>query len=304
MKYILVVIQLFIGSSIFAQGVTRTIVPGMKCSMEIENGFQLATRFSGFENSALNANILVSHLSSPVDRNLASVESDQMKIRGFNLVSKRAVTLESTPATLFVLNHENKNVLFRKFFLIFGDSVTTIFIDAMAPDSNSVLCSQVEKIILSTVYNPDLVEDPFSALDFTMKIDTSTLKVTKNSIKNIIFTNGEGLNPAFLSFSVAVQTLKIKPEEKNSFAASKLKALNGTDSIITSTIDTVRIDGLDGFIMKTSTLGKSKRPSYNYQVILFGKNDDYYLMIGRSFHSMETSVKTFETIAKSFKLKH
>lgn len=302
-KYILVIIQLFIGSTIFAQGGTRTIVPGMKCSMEVENGFQLATRFSGFENIALNANILVSHLPSSIEKNLAAVESDHMKVKGFHLRSKREVSLKHGPAMLFILNHENKKVLYRKFFLIFGDSLKTVFIDAMAPDSNSVLCSQVEKIILSTVYNPEMVEDPFSALDFTMKMDTSIFKVAKSSIKNIIFTNGEGLNPAFLSFSVAVQTMKVKPEEKNSFAASKLKALNGTDSIITSTIDSIKIDGLDGFLMKTSTLGKLKRPSYNYQVFLFGKEDDYYLMIGRSFHSMETCVKTFETIVNSFKLK-
>lgn len=303
MKYILVFIQLFIGSVIFAQVPNRVIVPGMKVSMELEEGFQLATRFSGFENSMLNANILVSHLSSPLERNLSSVESEQMKVRGFNLESKRAVMLENLPAMLFVLKHESKNVLFKKYFLIFGDSVKTIFIDAMAPDSNAVLCNQVERIILSTIYNPDLQEDPFAALDFTMKIDTSIFKVAKNSIKNIIFTNGEGVNPAFLSFSVAVQTLKTKADEKNSFAISKLKALNGTDSLITSIVDSTRIGGLDGFIMKTSTIGKSKRPSYNYQVFLFGKDDDYYLMIGRSFHSMETCVKTFESIVKSFKLK-
>lgn len=303
MKYILLVIQLLMGSIIFAQSGTRIVVPGMKCSMEVENGFQLATRFSGFENSALNANILVSHLSSPVDRNLASVESDQMKIRGFRLVSKKEVSLKHGTAMLFTLNHDNKNVRYRKFFLIFGDSLKTVFIDAMAPDSNSVLCDQVERIILSTVYNPELAEDPFSALDFTMSIDTGIFKVSKNSIKNIIFTNGEGLTPAFLSFSVAVQTLKTKAEEKNSFAASKLKALNGTDSLISSTMDTIKIDGLNGFVMKTATIGKFKKPSFNYQVFLFGKEDDYYLMIGRSFHSMETCVKTFEAIVKSFKLK-
>ena len=87
-KYILVFIQLFVGNVVLGQASTRAIIPGMKCSMELEEGFQLATRFSGFENSALNANILVSHLSSPLERNLLSVESDQMKVRGFHLVSK------------------------------------------------------------------------------------------------------------------------------------------------------------------------------------------------------------------------
>lgn len=303
MKYILVIIQLFIGSTIFAQGVTRTLVPGMKCSMEIEEGFQLATRFSGFENSTLSANIFVSLLSSPVERNLSSVESEQMKTRGFKLVSKREVSLKSGPAMLFILSQNNKDVLFKKFFLIFGDSTKTVFIDAMAPDSNSILCNQVERIILSTIYDANMVEDPFSALDFTLSLDTSIFKVAKNSIKNIIFTNGEGKNPAFLSFSIAVQTMKTKPEEKSSFATSKLKSLNGTDSIISSTINPIKIDGLDGFVLKTSTIGKSMVPSYNYQVFLFGKDDEYYLMIGRSLHSIETSVKAFEPIANSFKLK-
>jgi hypothetical protein len=302
-KCTLVIIQLFIGSTIFAQVGTRTIIPGTKCSMEMEEGFQLASRFNGLENIALNANILVSHLLSPVAKNLATVGSDEMKARGFILMSKREVKLQSGPAMLFVVNHENKGVLYKKLFLIFGDSVKTVFIDAMAPDSNAVLCKQVERIVLSTIYDPNLLEDPFSTLDFTMKIDTSIFKVAKNSASKIIFTNGEGTTPAFLSFSVATQKLKAKPEVKSTFAESKLKALNNNDSIISSTIESIKIDGLEGFLMKSSTLGKTKKLSYNYQVFLFGKNDDYYIMVGRSLNSIETCVKEFEVIVNSFKLK-
>lgn len=68
-------------------------------------------------------------------------------------------------------------------------------------------------------------------------------------------------------------------------------------------MESIKIDGLEGFLMKTSTMGKTKKPSYNYQVFLFGKNDDYYIMVGRSLNSMETCVKEFEAIVKSFKLK-
>ena len=303
MKYLLIVVQLLFASSLYSQSTKRTIVPGLKCSMEVSDEFKLATRFNGFEHTSLNASIIVSLLRNPLERNVASVESDNMKAKGFNLVDKKEVLVSNNKAFLYELYTESKKGKVRKYFLVFGDSAKTIFIDAMAPDSNEVLCEKLKKVILTTMYDENMVEDPFASLGYSVNIDSSIFKVAKNSSTGVVYSNEEGNNPAFLSFSISSQAIKVKPKDEKEFAELKLKGLTSTDSMISVSINPITIHNLKGYIMESATISKTKKSSYNYQVFLYGAKEYYYVMIGRSMSSMEVSRKTFEPIAKSFQLK-
>jgi len=302
-KYLLIVVQLLFASSLYSQSTKRTIVPGLKCSMEVSDEFKLATRFNGFEHTSLNASIIVSLLRNPLERNVASVESDNMKAKGFNLVDKKEVLVSNNKAFLYELYTESKKGKVRKYFLVFGDSAKTIFIDAMAPDSNEVLCEKLKKVILTTMYDENMVEDPFASLGYSVNIDSSIFKVAKNSSTGVVYSNEEGNNPAFLSFSISSQAIKVKPKDEKEFAELKLKGLTSTDSMISVSINPITIHNLKGYIMESATISKTKKSSYNYQVFLYGAKENYYVMIGRSMSSMEVSRKTFEPIAKSFQLK-
>ena len=119
MKYLLIVVQLLFASSLYSQSTKRTIVPGLKCSMEVSDEFKLATRFNGFEHTSLNASIIVSLLRNPLERNVASVESDNMKAKGFNLVDKKEVLVSNNKAFLYELYTESKKGKVRKYFLVF-----------------------------------------------------------------------------------------------------------------------------------------------------------------------------------------
>ncbi len=303
MKYLLIVVQLLFACSLFSQTTKRTIVPGMKCSMEVSDEFKLATRFNGFEHTSINASILVSILRNPLEKNMASIESDDMKKKGFMLVNKKEVLVSNNKAFLYELYNESKNGKVRKYFLVFGDSAKTIFIDAMAPDSNEVICRELNKVILTTIYDEKMVEDPFVSLSYSVSIDTSIFKVAKNSSTGVVYTNNESNTPAFLSFSIASQSIKVKTNNEQEFAELKLRGLTSTDSLISVSVNPVTIYNLKGYIMESATISSTKRTSYNYQVFLFGMNENYYIMMGRSMSSMEFSRKTFEPIAKSFLLK-
>ena len=303
MKYLFIVVQLLFASSLFSQSAKRILVPGMKCSMEVSDEYKLATRFNGFEHTSLNANILVSILRNPLEKNMSSIESDDMKKKGFILVEKKEVVVSSNKAFLYELYNESKNGKVRKYFLVFGDSAKTIFIDAMAPDSNTVLCDDLKKRVLTTIYDENMVEDPFASLGYSVNIDTSIFKVAKNSSTGVVYTNNEGNTPAFLSFSIASQLIKVKPNNEKEFAELKLKGLTSTDSVVSVSINPITIHNLKGYIMESATISKTKKSSYNYQVFLYGVKENYYLMMGRSMSSMELSRKTFEPIAKSFQLK-
>jgi hypothetical protein len=302
-KYLLIVVQLLFACSLFSQTTKRTIVPGMKCSMEVSDEFKLATRFNGFEHTSINASILVSILRNPLEKNMASIESDDMKKKGFMLVNKKEVLVSNNKAFLYELYNESKNGKVRKYFLVFGDSAKTIFIDAMAPDSNEVICRELNKVILTTIYDEKMVEDPFVSLSYSVSIDTSIFKVAKNSSTGVVYTNNESNTPAFLSFSIASQSIKVKTNNEQEFAELKLRGLTSTDSLISVSVNPVTIYNLKGYIMESATISSTKRTSYNYQVFLFGMNENYYIMMGRSMSSMEFSRKTFEPIAKSFLLK-
>ena len=271
--------------------------------MEISEDYKLATRFNGFEHTSLNASILVSKLSNSLEKNIASIESDEMKKKGFILLEKKEVVVSNNKAFLFELFNESKKGKVRKYFLVFGDSTKTIFIKSMAPDSNAVLCAEIKKIVLTTIYDEKMMEDPFASLGFSVSVDTSVFKVAKNSSTGVVYTNEEGNTPTFLSFSIVSQSIKIKPNNEKEFAELKLKGLTSTDSVISVSVNPITIHNLNGFVMESATINKTKKPSYNYQVFLYGGKENYYMMMGRSMSSMETSRKTFEPIAKSFQVK-
>ena len=153
------------------------------------------------------------------------------------------------------------------------------------------------------MYDENMVEDPFASLGYSVNIDSSIFKVAKNSSTGVVYSNEEGNNPAFLSFSISSQAIKVKPKDEKEFAELKLKGLTSTDSMISVSINPITIHNLKGYIMESATISKTKKSSYNYQVFLYGAKENYYVMIGRSMSSMEVSRKTFEPIAKSFQLK-
>lgn len=303
MRYLFFIIQLFLCSSLYSQDVKRMSIPGTKCSMEVGNEFRLATRFKGFEHTQLKASIIVSILPTSLAENLEKVQSEEMRSKGFHFVSKENVQLVNGAAMMFELQSENNGVKQKKFFLIFGDSTKTVFIDAMAPDSISALCNEIKRVILTTKYDPFAVEDPFESKDFTMMVDTGVFKLMKNTNTAIIFTSGQTTSPAFLSFSISAQSYKAKLQDEKSFAEAKLKGLNGSDSVLSSSYKPIEINNLKGYLLQTCTNSKLNKLSYNYQVFLFGKERNYYLIMGRSMNSQETSERTFEPIVNTFKLK-
>ena len=63
------------------------------------------------------------------------------------------------------------------------------------------------------------------------------------------------------------------------------------------------IDKLSGYEIIANGKDDQDRPELVYQVMLFNGSDDYYIIVGQAKENYEQNLKTFKSIAQTFKRK-
>ena len=274
--------------------------------MDIPESFQLSKRFTGIEHVSGKASIMVSVLPSSIEFNKSTVHSDDMKKRGVNFVGSKEVQLQKQSATLFEMWRLNKSEKFRNYYLLFGDSSKTIFVNVMAPDSSTELCDAVQKIILTTIYDEKMIENPFETLIFNFDFNHEEYKVAKNTSSGIVLTRDGELHTRSkdkATFTAGSSIKKVQVSNKKEFTYKRLKALSEADSLVSYKVDSTNIDHLPGYIVEAEAYNKKKEKGFIYLTILFDANNDYYIMAGTSNDSAVETKKRFEVITNSFKIK-
>ncbi len=300
---ILSVIAILLSSLLFAQSPDRKIIPGTKCSMEVKEGFRLARRFKGLEHKSGNASIMVSVLPSPVEKNVNAFTGEEMKRRGMIFIDKSSQEVNGIKATYFEATQVNKGVNFRKYILVFGDTAKTVFINSIAPDSNLALRNAVKEMIFSVNYDPALTEDLVESLPFRLDVQPTGLKVARSSVSGVIYTRDgkvPTLDPDSLVFSAGVAFKKLASPARKEYAMKRFNSLTDIYTVTKQVITEVITDSLPGYLVDGVVLNKSGKEEVVLMMILFDKNDQYYLLAGRAKQHFNESRKLFKSIMGGF----
>ncbi len=306
MKNYIVICLILCSAWVKGQEPLRKNIPGTKCTMEIKEGFVAAKRFNGFENLKGGAAVIVSVLPSPIEKNKTAFSQEEMKRRGMTYVSNSEPDLGGLQTSLYEVTQMNKEVKFRKYILIFGDTAKTIMINCGAPDSNSRLCGEVKAMALSVKYEPLVEEDLQGGVDFTVDAKSQGFLPAKYSLGGLVFTrDGKAQTESSdnASFLVGPSIKKMKSLDKKEFAVKRLNSLPGLDSLVSYQIDSIMISGLKGYEITGKAFNKKKEEQVVYEVMLFVDDANYYVMAGQATARFDENLMQFRNMAKSFKRK-
>jgi hypothetical protein len=305
-RYISIIALMLLTGWLSAQSPTRIFVPGTKCSFDRKEGFNLAKRFNGFENEKEKAAVMVSVLNNSLEANKKAFSREEMKKRGMTFVSYSEPELNGLKTVLYEFTQLNREIIYRKYILIFGDSSKTFMINSGAPDSIKSLCETVKAITLSVMYEPEAKEDLFNGVDFTLDADVVGFKPAKYSMGGLVLTR-DGLATTAsddqAAFLVGPSVKKVNSIDKVDFALRKIKAISGLDSLLSYKVDSLIVDNLRGVEITGKAINKKKEEMVVYEVLLFVNENSYYIMLGHATARFDVNLNHFRTLAKSFKRK-
>ena len=120
------------------------------------------------------------------------------------------------------------------------------------------------------------------------------------SIAYVADNGNKATDPKFIC---ANSISKIAPENREIYARNRLMTLPRGDDNVIKKINDITLEGMSGYEIVAYGKDAEGKKQLVYQVIVYNVQGDYYIMVGTSSTDFESYLKTFKTIASTFKLK-
>lgn len=130
-------------------------IPGTRVSLVPPQGFIAAQRFSGFQDAARGASILVSEFPAPANQMRGSFTESNLQARGMTLRSSAAATFGRLEGDLMAVTQSVNGTPFDKWMAVLGDGTATILVVAAYPQALAAQLSEPMRLaVLSTRWDP------------------------------------------------------------------------------------------------------------------------------------------------------
>ena len=303
MQFSLLLTFLLIGQLSFGQTEKHVKVSGTKCSLIPPEGFLAATSFSGFQNAEKGASIMINELPAPYQTLVDGFTADALKTKGMTLISKQTIDFNNSKATIISVTQPANGMTYIKQILVFGDAKGTIMVNGIYPETSKNIESKIKEALLSTSYNSSQNENPLDAATFSINTDGTDFKVVKFISGSLLYSTDGKIPTDKPTLIVGNSLAKISASNQKQYAEERLKKLPRGEFSVIKEIKEITIDNLKGFEILANGKDKDDNPELIYQVMLFNDKGDYYIILGKSKDESEKYLKTFKSIAETFKRK-
>lgn len=302
MRFLLAGLLVLLQQVTLAQEGSPVWVPGTKCSLIPPEGFEAATRFTGFQHPDHGAAIMIFEFPAPYAQLSRGFTVEAFQRNGMKLLEKREFDFHGYQATIASVSHTVGDIVLRKKMLVFGNIMQSVMLNAMYPDSLPQLGPVMERALLSTIYNPSLQSDPLGAAGFSVDAESSGFKFTKLIAGNLLYTmDGKPTtNGPALIVSNSIGTIYI--DDLRDYAMERLRKHPGSRDVPILKEGKVTVDNMQGYEIVALGVNKYRQPRLIYQLMLFDEHG-YYLIIGTSGEDPEKYERVFGTVARTFRRK-
>lgn len=269
------------------------------------DGFEQEVSFEGFGHQKTQSSILAMSLAGPYAKMSAGFTKEQMKARGWTLLSKEEVKVDDLPGVLVHFQQPAGGKVFLKWSLIFGTDDKTTMVTATFPkEQDKEFSARLKSAVLSTRPSGKVSADPADDVPFTLAAPKK-LKVMRAASGTLAFTKDGKLpvvSPEDPMLIVAQSLGKAVIDDRENFAERRLKGTALTKGLKIASTQPIKIGDLEGYeSLAEAKESKSDTPLTIYQVILFEK-DSYFLiqgLVGTELH--EEYLPEFKSLARSFR---
>jgi hypothetical protein len=286
-----------ISAASFAQTQVRTVVPGTKYSMVPPTGLALSSSFTGFENTAKDASIILMELPVSYDLMKKSFDTERLKSKGMEVVSNDSITFDNEKARFIKIRQTKDGSTLVRQTLLFPKNGKAEMISGSNVESNKTLTDGIKAALLSAQYDEKQVADPEAAAHFAVEVSGTDFKFENSSGGILIYIDTD----SNASFIVGKASVKNPVTDKKQKAIELLHTMPNNVTIKIESNEAVTINNLQGYEIIASSKNPSLGEQLTYQLALYDDNNNYYTIVG--YAPLAEKVKytaIFQKIAKSF----
>jgi hypothetical protein len=278
-------------------------VPGTKTSLIPPNDFTISYGFTGFEQALTGSSIMVIEMPASYSETIKEMTPAGFASQGVTELSREEFSFNSMRATLIHAEQSAYATIFEKVILFFGDDNNSIMITGMTPQGNAELMDEIEKSILTTVYEADLEIDKEAALTFSLDLTDSKFQFGEMMILSAIYTvDGkvptEGTDKSSILIGKSFTELEIT--DPKAFAIERLDQLPSFMERDPESVEKIQIDGMEGIeIVSYQKNENTLTLELIYQVMLF-EGYEYFLIVGTAKADFESNLEEFKRVSKTF----
>lgn len=303
MKLKSLVVLLMLGHLVCAQSGKRIQVAGTKCSLIPPAGFTTATTFSGFQEKASGASIMINEMPASYNVVVNGFTEDALKTRGMTLTGKSTIQLRGSESTLLRVTQPANGTTYTKQILILQYAAGTVLVNGTYPFAAKEMDSLMKKSLLSIVYDSAQQLNLEATVPFQISVAHTALKPAKYISGSLLYTPDGQLPGTQPSFVVGGSFSRMDIPDRLTFVKERLKNLPGGESSAIQKVAEVNIDQMPGYEIIAQKESKTSSPELVYLVMLFSNQGEYYVMVGQATDNFEKNTQLFRTVAGTFKRK-
>ena len=279
-------------------------VKGTKISIVPPKGWTAASNFNGFQQMGSSSSLMVLEIPGPYSEVSKGLTEEGLKTQGVILDKKRNITVNGLNGEYIVAKQFAYETMFGKYILVFGNEQTSFLVNGMFPiDFKNELGKEIEKSMLSVIYEPNKEIDPLRSVNFEIDVSNSKFTFAKMMSNTLIYTV-DGIIPTEsadkTTLIVGTSLGKIEMEDKKQYSINRIKQYPSIKNVESKDIESVTIDDVSGYeIIAYGKNEKTDEPEMIYQIMLFSDNG-YYLIVGIANEYFKENIKLFRKLSQTF----
>jgi hypothetical protein len=271
------------------------------------NGFEKATSFYGFQQTASSSSVLLAKVPAPFSEMRKVINKQRFAKEKLSLISQQPIKISNQNGLLLQLEQSVFSQRVQKWIVVFGDEKNTYWITAAFLQEDAPKLSEpLKKIVLGATISSS--KPSVSSLPFTIKaVDGLTITQSLSGLGKAVGFTKDGqipqTSPQDPIFIVAPSLGDVLVGDRQKFADRRLYQYRGTKINSIKSRNEISIDNLAGWEMEAIGQDqKTKTPLKLYQVMLFPKQGGYVLMTGIvGVKQANVYLPKFKAIAQTYK---
>jgi len=273
---------------------------GIEVALIAPIGFNLTQEHYGFVQAESFSRIKISEIESPLVNYLSQLTKENLLKNKLQIKNQEEVKVNGATCHLLTLRQNIAGTYYEKKWLIAGDELSTIQVEASYPEgANNSHKQNILKSLTSLAVKTEQAKRIYTGLPFKFS-DTPNFKLTKRFTNSVVFSHLDDKKKQNVTFSHGATKDDIEDVKqlsdhflKNSKSIKELEILNN---------EMIKINNIPA-LASTAYAIINEEPVYIYQVVAY-QNKRFLLMQGYSIKADKTEFKdNVNQLLKNFEYK-
>jgi len=277
------------------------ISDGLQVSLIAPNDFNITTEHYGFAQAESFSRIRISEKEHPYIPYVKSLSKENLLKNKLQLINQEEIDIAGAICSLFTLRQNIAGTFFEKLWLVSGDDLSSIQIEASYPEGSSTTHKDaIKQSLLTLSVASDKSKRIFTGLPF-MLTDTGNFKIKQRFINSILLIPTEN-NDSSTSIVISHGNTAKAVEDIQTLSEHFLNNSKTHKNVDILTNEMIKLDNIPA-LATTADVQVNEMDAQIYQVVSYQKERFLLVQAQSSRSKSEELKKDVENILAHFKFK-